>query len=171
MKTTRYTRNVGHWSLRISSLILVILLGGGSTLASLCQNLCSEARAADQLADTAQPASGHHHGAPAPQPESSPSSASTHDHDGMRADASALLTQVDGLMALSCTTNCCTGLLRPRTSLTADRADTGLLLRPLADSMLSMASIPEPGLETLHFRASSPPGASFRSNSVVVLRI
>ena len=162
---------MGNWLFRITSFILVILLAGGSTLAAFCESLCSEVSAADPSADTAQSASGHHHGGTAAQPESSPSRASVHDHDRMPADPSGRLTPARSAMVVSCTTNCCTGLVRPRTSLAADRADTALILRSFSDAARSLVSLPEPDRATVRFGDGSPPGPSFCSRPVVVLRI
>ena len=170
MTNTRYTRKMGPWPIRLTSLVLVVLLGGGSALASVCESLCSETAPAHQSAETVKMPPSHHHGAAAAQPERSSSAVSTHHHDGEDGGASARLNAGKPAMSLSCT-NCCNGLVRPRTSLAADRADTGLILRPLLVATLSIAPIAQPDRDTLRPWDSSPPGASLLSRPVVVLRI
>src|SRR5690606_37289654 len=86
----RYTRSVGSGSMRIIGFVLAVLLGGGSTLASVCLSVCTEARATGHAVDVARSAGGHHHGAPAPHPEAR--ATTTHDHDRMHTDGSVQLT-------------------------------------------------------------------------------
>jgi hypothetical protein len=126
MRPGRYTRIVGHWSVRLVSIVLTMMLGGGSSVASLCSALCfDDADSASAVAPGAD-TSTHHHGASRDGHPATITQAEHH-HDTSAHSEPAAELGAGSTVSMSCAGDCCEFLSRPRHALAADRAHSGLV--------------------------------------------
>jgi hypothetical protein len=169
MRTPRYTRNVRSWLVRLVSLVLTMMLGGGSAVASICDALCSDDVASTNPGMSTAAGATHHHSGPNDASAATMTHASEHQHDVSphHPEPSAEITA--SLTSLACANDCCTFLSRPRLSRAADRADSRLL-PALGVSALSAGVLENFDRQSSRSSRGSPPGAT-SARTLVVLRI
>jgi hypothetical protein len=169
MRTPRYTRNVRSWMVRLVSLVLTMMLGGGSAVASICDALCSDDVASTNQGMSTAAGATHHHPGSNDASAATMTHASGHQHNvsphpELSAEITASLTT-----SLACANDCCSLLSRPRFSRAADRADSGLL-PALGVSALSAGVLDNFDRQSSRSSRGSPPGAT-SARTLVVLRI
>jgi hypothetical protein len=168
MTPRRYTRDVGHWSVRLVSIVLTMMLGGGSSVASLCAALCFDEAASATAGAPSGETSTHHHGGSRDGHLATVAQTSEHHHDASADSEPAAELATGSTASMSCAGDCCKFLARPRLALSADRADSGLV--PALGTVPSAAFAPDFDHHPFCVTRGSPPGdASARSH--VVLRI
>jgi hypothetical protein len=119
----RYTRIV-PWLPRTATVVLVLLLGGGPTVAAVCQALCI-APAEQETAPSEVTEQHHHQPAPAAHqhhPARGVEAAHAHHQTG-EAHAAASHSHLSSVLGQ----DCCRKLAKSRVSLAASRIDTDLL--------------------------------------------
>ena len=169
MLIPRYTQMVVCVG-RIATILLIVLLGGGPALASVCEAICvPPAATTEPTAFQGSQSPGHHHQAAAQTPAEAQQTAARHDHhqSGGAPAASSRDSQVDRFLGR----DCCTELAPPRPSLTASRVDTDVLPGSHAAVgssavMLAMRNRQPPG--PTH---GPPPGGVSPARTPLVLRI
>ena len=169
MLMARYTRIVGRLG-RIASVLLIVLLGGGPALASVCKAVCvPPAATTEPTAVEGSQSRGHHHQAAAETPVDVEQTASRHDHhqSGDEAAASSRDSQVGRFLGR----DCCTELAPPRHSLTASRVDTDLLPGSHAAVVSSAARLQARDRQPAGPTHGPPPGGLSPARTPLVLRI
>ena len=166
---TRYTQMVIRVG-RIATILLIVLLGGGPALASVCEAMCvPPAATTEPTAGQGSQSRGHHHQAAAQTPAEAQQTAARHDHhqSGDAPAASSSGSQVDRFLGR----DCCTELAPPRPSLTASRVDTDLLPgshAAVASSAVLLAMRDRQPAGQTH---GPPPGELSPARTPLVLRI
>ena len=169
MFMARYTPIVGSLG-RIASVLLIVLLGGGPALASVCKAVCvPPAATTEPTAVEGSHSRGHHHQAAAETPADVEQTASRHDHhqSGDEAAASSRDSQVGRFLGR----DCCTELAPPRHSLTASRVATDLLPGSHAAVVSSSARLQARDRQPAGPTHGPPPGGLSPARTPLVLRI
>jgi hypothetical protein len=167
MGTPRYTRNVGNWPARLVSVVLSVMLGGGSAVASICEALCVDEPSATSSGIEGGGSARHHHSGANSTGVSATERHSGHHHASLPGPTAELSAAAD--VPVSCASDCWRLLARARTSFAADRAYSGLV-PPLATTASTPALPENSGRQSSRLSRGSPPGvASTRTR--LVLRI
>ena len=166
----RYTQRVGRVG-RIATGLLIVLLAGGSALASVCKAVCVPPAATSEptAVEGSHSSRGHHHQAAADTPADVEQTASRHDHhqSGDEAAASSRDSQVGRFLGR----DCCTELAPPRPSLTASRVDTDLLPESHAAVVSTAARLQARARQAAGPTHGPPPGGLSPARTPLVLRI
>jgi len=167
---------VGYWHGRVVSVLVIALLAAGSSIAVVCDVLCSD-RPHEAAATDAAAGLSHHHG-PAVQPDepanfvaAASDGVAGHDHHRATVQETQTFSESDTRLIGSFGRECCSDLDHPRVSRTAIRADTSLIFTPGAAVLLPVAVL---DLSDRHARGTMhapPPRPPALGRTPLVLRI
>jgi hypothetical protein len=142
---------VGSWSLRLVSIALTVILGGGSTVGSICKALCVGDAVSTTAVASSSHMSGHDHHHTLPSPDAS---------DQLSAATTASMSRVG---------DCCKLLSRPRLSLAAYRVDTGLV--PALGFTALAEAVPQDFANRSYWTPRGSPPVDTSERSRTILRI
>lgn len=154
---------------QIATVLLIVLLAGGPTVASVCEGMCVPPVATTEATATVVAHSrGHHHQAADQTPTDVQQTGVPHNHNQTGTDAASPRdSQVNRMLGR----DCCTEFAPPRPSLTASRADTDLLPEAQAALVVSAAMLQIRDRQPAGPTHGPPPGGLVSARTPIVLRI